>query len=115
MSSQAANWDGVSKISHFINRCSGLFKMLICGRHNPGAIHICLRDFTPGLIQPGRGYVEVFGGISLIGGGRRLFGGQELLDVGQPWFPALPEVDSTLGLVQALPRDHLNTLNNRTY
>ena len=67
MSSQAANWDGVSKISHFINRCSGLFKMLICGRHNPGAIHICLRDFTPGLIQPGRGYVEVFGGISLIG------------------------------------------------
>jgi len=36
------------------------------GQHNPGAINICLRDFTPGIvytytyIQPGRGYVEIF-------------------------------------------------------
>ena len=54
---QVVGWN-VQDFPFYQYRCRCLFKMLTFGRHNPGAIDICLRDFTPGLIQPGRGFVE---------------------------------------------------------
>ena len=59
------------------------------------------------------GFIFVVEAFSLSIGGSDLFGRQELLDVWQPWFPVLSEVNPTFRLVQGLPRDHLDALNDR--